>query len=200
MNIDEKKTTVKDRGVLDMLDLSIIKRWNIVDVHRQQSVAEHSFRVGILADDLYDALMPTEHNSFDKNAIQLLARVHDMDELYQGDPPSTLKDVMESIRPGISREIRNKILADNLPFVLTKIRGYENTFPYYVVKIADEMEGYLFCRRYAVDPDHRQRILDRIKTRVNHLIHEGSQKFPSIRWPHALQWVHELISLSRFAD
>ncbi len=73
----------------DLLALSQVPRWSIVPLARDQNVADHTFRVVVIAMELADRL----EVEFPKDAI-LYALYHDADESRTGDIPTPAKLVM----------------------------------------------------------------------------------------------------------
>lgn len=79
----------------DMLNLSYVKRWVILPTDREQSVAEHSFRVAAIAMALVDCYRVTYPDSFNGMGLDWIIRhslTHDLEEVYTGDIPGTDKD------------------------------------------------------------------------------------------------------------
>jgi len=73
----------------ESLKLSYVPRWCIVPMIRQQTVADHSWRVAMIAVDLATRLgLAVEQ----VNIIALIAIGHDLDEVTTGDIPSPLKE------------------------------------------------------------------------------------------------------------
>lgn len=79
--------------IRDLLLLSYVKRWVIAPLYREQSVAEHSFRVMAIVRGLKMALIAGEHVAFDLDKALLKAMDHDLEEVHTGDTPGTAKDV-----------------------------------------------------------------------------------------------------------
>lgn len=72
-------------NIQDILLLKNVKRWNIVHVVREQSVAEHSFNVAMIA-----RAIAKEYGIPDERIIKY-ALDHDLDEVMYGDIPSPAK-------------------------------------------------------------------------------------------------------------
>lgn len=66
-----------------------VSRWHTINMSRRQSVAEHSFNVAVLVLKICNDLQFPER---DKIRLVGLALLHDIDEVYTGDAPSTSKD------------------------------------------------------------------------------------------------------------
>jgi len=76
-------------GVVPELRLGIIKRWGIIKMKREQSVAEHSYNVAVIVDRLFKILQVEDGVS--ANDLVAEAVRHDRDEVYTGDVPSPAK-------------------------------------------------------------------------------------------------------------
>jgi hypothetical protein len=75
-------------GLGKLLNLSYVPRWVIVPMMRAQSVAEHSWRVAVIASELAARL----GLGADKQLVIIqMAVYHDYEEVLTGDVPSTEK-------------------------------------------------------------------------------------------------------------
>ena len=70
----------------DILRAGDVKRWHIVRTHREQSLAEHSFNVCMIARAI------AKGAGIDDMEITKAALAHDLDEVLLGDVPSSVKD------------------------------------------------------------------------------------------------------------
>lgn len=122
-----------------MLRSSYTKRWTIVNVDREQNIAEHSYNVWLIAEAIWQELFPTPHNSDDYKAMVYLALTHDAHEVLMGDLPTTAKKYLPPhILDGARDTIRHEM---GLPGV----RSMAGTIPGWVVKIADTLEALHFA-------------------------------------------------------
>lgn len=81
--------------VRDLLNLSFTKRWVVCPMYREQSVAEHTFRVMAITRALiYGLPLRTIGNGNGRmyDDAMLYAMDHDVEECFTGDVPGTWKD------------------------------------------------------------------------------------------------------------
>lgn len=186
-------TTARERGVFDMLRLSTIRRWGIVEMVRDQSVAEHVYRVWVLAQDLYRIMEDTPHNSFEQRDTEFWALTHDMEEVYTGDLPSTVKVILEKLHPGINKMLKEEILSTYFPSLVGRMRGVDKTLAAYYVKIADIVESILYLRQYAMDPNHALQVESTLLSSLELILQEGSKAYKSVAWQRAEDWARDLL-------
>lgn len=151
---------MKLEEVAYLIKMTDVKRWGIVHTAREQSVAEHSFRVWCLSLSLYDYLVPVPHNSMDREAVAYWALTHDADEIWTGDLPSTIKRVLEEVAPGALKRLKEKVLATHVPGHAAKARGIEGSFAAAVVKLAECVEAYSYYLRYSFNAPDRLAIMN----------------------------------------
>lgn len=135
-----------DFNLATQLRLSAVKRWGIVEMSRQQSVAEHSYNVALIALNLVEASVG--HKGFskeDESLLLTLCLVHDMPEVFSGDIPSTIK--------GVFKEELDDWETTSFPaFSATNASVYKrNPNIKLVIKVADIMESIIFAERYCID-------------------------------------------------
>lgn len=156
-----------------------VKRWTIVPVTREQSIAEHSYRVWALALSLYDAMMTTNHNSFERESVGFWALTHDTEEIWTGDLPSTVKAVLEEIAPGVIKRLKERVLGDNMPGIAAAMRGLENTFAAQVVKIAECVEALSYYDRYSYNMRDRATITGFLRENLEKALVGAERKYPN---------------------
>ena len=111
-----------DMRIQDRLRAQHVKRWHIVQMAREQSLAEHSFNVAQIAREISVRL---------DHSIQLRLRVvnaaldHDIEEVVRGDAPTPSKGKARYQITGVMT------LGD-------------------VIKVADLIDAYIFAKEYAV--------------------------------------------------
>jgi 5'-deoxynucleotidase YfbR-like HD superfamily hydrolase len=176
-----------------MMALTTVNRWAIVDMVRPQSVAEHSYRVWVLVHDLYGLMFPVEHNTFEFMGAQWHALTHDAEEVYTGDLPTTVKVILEKLSPGITYKLKEEVLKDKMPNILTRMRGIGNTFPAHLVKIAETVEAILYLREYCVSFNRRVEVESTLITALNEHLKTAAVKYRSIPWDRARDWCDDLL-------
>lgn len=77
---------VDKRRLTDLLNLSNVPRWVIVPHSKPQTVADHTFRVAVIAMELCDRLVHTPSNRFLRYIL-----MHDAPESRTGDIPTPTK-------------------------------------------------------------------------------------------------------------
>lgn len=76
-------------GPIPALRLSCVNRWGIIDMKKQQSVAEHCFNVSRIV----EYICSNSGYSYNDIVIQMAAALrHDDDEIFSGDIPSPAKN------------------------------------------------------------------------------------------------------------
>lgn len=128
--------------ITDLVRTSYVKRWHIVDVTKEQSVAEHSALVAYISSYLIQQTpeVPQE------NMIGAMwwSLYHDVPEVILGDPPGNLK-----LTPGF-KEVYDSLTEHYAPGI-AKMEVPEPARQ--AVKIADLIESIRFIRRYGVGPE-----------------------------------------------
>lgn len=77
-----------------LMDVCYVARWSMVGTHMQQSVAEHSFNVAMLAMEIRKRMYNTSHYS--EQEVCYFALIHDIREAYTGDIPTPTKIRMKA--------------------------------------------------------------------------------------------------------
>ncbi len=76
----------------EMLNLSYVPRWAVVPMLRPQSVADHSWRVAVIANELAFRMRgSSDYGSLPGTSVIRRAIFHDIDEAETGDIPATVK-------------------------------------------------------------------------------------------------------------
>lgn len=126
----------------DLLGLCDVHRWTVIKTNRNQSVAEHSFSVAVIAMELMDVLPVREHIQ----GVLVWALCHDAPETLTGDIDGKFKRDF----PGVQQAVRE---AEGVAFPWYKtmaaiIPGNAKL----IVKVADYIEAISFIQRWGVGP------------------------------------------------
>lgn len=180
----------------DMLQLHTIRRWQIVEVSRDQSVAEHSFRVWALTMNLYDTLFT--NGSLERESLSQLALIHDLPEIVTGDIPSTMKDTLNKIGPEVSRRLEEIVTQEGFPTVYRAIKGMVGTPSWYLLKIADNVEAILWMQQYGIYKAGArgcsEDVVNGLMRKIEDILHLIKMKYPSTAdWSLARDWVETVI-------
>jgi 5'-deoxynucleotidase YfbR-like HD superfamily hydrolase len=117
-------------NIHEKLRLQEVKRFPICHTNKDQSVAEHSYNVTLIAMDL----VAEEEDTRLKFEVLLYALEHDMDEVFTGDIPSGFKRKLRTECPAVIK------LLDGEKFVNPEVKA--------VVKLADWLEAIYHLRHF----------------------------------------------------
>lgn len=184
------------------LRLSEIPRWGIVAMGRQQSTAEHSFRVAMIAGAIYHHMEGgTPHNSLEERDLIGLCMVHDMFEVLSGDLDSIFKGMLEREFPGAyDQTVANMAHQRGLGGLHSQVEGMERAAKGSIVgpikKVADLVEAILYIDTYGANQFERERVLIDLKTRVREKITDymADHQYKSYNWSRCWDFVRTLIS------
>lgn len=127
---------MNELDVQEVMRLYGVKRWNMVEVSRPQSVAEHTFGVVTIAMHLAKV---EELSDKDTCAVIIAAQMHDIAECMTGDIPTPVKDRFPEIRK----------LEYDISFAGHKFRRFSEKVKN-IVKKADMVEAFEYLRRFGV--------------------------------------------------
>lgn len=116
--------------VIQTLRMQQVKRYAICHTHRDQSVAEHTLGVVVIARYLADV----ESDGDLVNDVTTYALIHDVNEIFTGDIPSSFKRVLRQHYPGISELMDGP----KPPKIVEQI-----------VKFADYIEAVYYLREFS---------------------------------------------------
>lgn len=121
----------------DLLRLGHVKRWHNVNTIRQQTVAEHSYMVTLIALILFDRIVGREDVPM-MMSVAMCGMFHDAPEVVTGDPPTPAKRFMREFTgdPDLFKKM-DGILMPVVPFQGKPM--HDSIAPF--VKMADAIEG-----------------------------------------------------------
>lgn len=139
---------IYDFTLAETLRLANVKRWGIVEMSRDQSVAEHTCNVMMIAQSLvteYNKMIAPEDMISTAQQLTLLRAclTHDLPEIYSGDIPTpTKRAVGRSAFQGWERK--------RFPLLYQLMRGLDPVTAK-IKALADVMEARIYLRRWCVD-------------------------------------------------
>lgn len=125
----------------DVYRATDVNRWGIVKVARNQSIAEHSFQVAMIASRICDLL--GEHQCFKDNVVWR-ALTHDLTEVLTGDLASPLKPLLGDEAQARLKSFEQSITILGLPQAQGESKAQQ------VVKAADLIEAIAFLDQNAM--------------------------------------------------
>lgn len=120
----------------DVYRTSDVKRWGIVRTSREQTVAEHSYHVAMIACRICNLV------GEDPNRVLWTALTHDLPEVMTGDIATPLKDLL-----GEEVNTRLKDLENKMTLYGVKMAPQDETIAQ-IVKLADLIEAAAFISEY----------------------------------------------------
>lgn len=132
----------------DIFYLSSIKRWGVIDMSRDQSVAEHSYHVAIIAMEIGQFYF-AESESPPIAELLKWSLTNDLPELLTGDIPTPAKQYIDL----------HQLDKENFP-EYTDYKEELDPNILIVVKAADYIEALRFCVHYCCDTRREEVIAD----------------------------------------
>ncbi|REK56669.1 MAG: HD domain-containing protein [Bacteroidetes bacterium] len=128
--------------IQDVLRAGHIKRWQIVNTTRQQTLAEHLFNVAMIGKTICERCDLEDI----KEIVMEWALIHDLPEVVCGDMPTpTKKRILDA---GFDMEyIYDKI---DPMYREVKLEAYAQIMPNYIVKAADLIESIHFISDHGI--------------------------------------------------
>ncbi len=135
-------------GFYEFMRAGHVKRWHVVNTVREQSIAEHSFLVAMIALELnksfgdkatVDGILP----SHQVLAVVMGSLFHDMPEVRYGDIPTPGKQFLKSVcgDPDVFTDIDIGLLPE-MPYVNVRM----SEFTAQIIKMADAIEAAHWIR------------------------------------------------------
>lgn len=151
------------------LRLTEVTRWGVVPTSRQQSVAEHSWRVMMIAQALQCHIeQGTSHNSFERADISSLAAMHDILEILSGDLNAVFKVALQFMHPSAYDQtvehmaVQRQDMSPLRHVVEGQERAAKGTMIEVVVKVADFLEALLYLHTYGANNKRRAAVINNI--------------------------------------
>lgn len=153
---------ILDFNVSEALRLSNIKRWGIIEMSREQSVAEHSYNVSLISLCVVNHIKggQWEHDSEIRNlrADTLeWAVVHDLPEVVTGDIPTPMKDHISMDYSQI------------FPIYSQMYSELFTSTAMVIVRLADLIDARQFAQKFCVD-SRKEEIVSEISNKIKDLL------------------------------
>jgi len=166
----------------EMMRTGHVKRWQIVRVAREQTIAEHMYRVWLITTQLCLHLSLPQQIAASANVWSLM---HDMPEVLTGDIATPAKEAMRRAIPETDT-IRNIELSMSdtyhAAWKSAKERVYDDLpTAYEIVKLADLIEAQCFLGCEMIG-NHAKEVYDGMCNRVQFTYKELWMKYPSLEW------------------
>ncbi len=163
---DENQPIVLDKklrtlDLADFLRMGHVKRWHTVNTSAQQTLADHSFMVMLIAMDLYDKMHSIQDNPTDALCLLTQAMFHDVHEVVMGDMPTTAKPHT----PINVMAWATDHLLPVIPYTMTKESERLGRF----IKMADVLDAAFWIEQHGVGP-HCTGVKDGCWRRVDELV------------------------------
>lgn len=143
-------------GLGDVLRASDVTRWQIVNVHRPQSVAEHTFNVAMIA-----LRLAKSQDAPTRAEVMMWALLHDLSEVVLGDiatPVKYLTGMKEKLV-----ELEQSMSYLDHPLDGLKVRPAVKK----LVKQADLIESILYLDRAGADSAHVRQVKSGLTDRLD---------------------------------
>jgi 5'-deoxynucleotidase YfbR-like HD superfamily hydrolase len=155
-----------------------VRRWHIVQVAREQTLAEHSFAVAVIAGSLAAAVRWPGLLDRPKQ-LQLLqwSLSHDLIEVRTGDMPTPFKRCLEQVGgPGIVEKAEDVVDREHMG-AYRLIKGTEVEV---LVKLADQIEAIYFLQDNGIGA-HAKQVLDGLRRILAEMVTDIEREYPKLR-------------------
>lgn len=167
-------------NIQDIYRAHHVDRWQIVNVSRTQSLAEHSFNVAMLAREIATRMKML---SIVADVVDW-ALIHDLPEIATGDIASPLKVYMRNL--GVDRvdKLESEISAE---YRIAK-NAVKNTTIADIVKLADLIDGIRYLELYANKSCiHARETLIGLRGKLQSKVADLKGRRPDLDWDVALK-------------
>jgi 5'-deoxynucleotidase YfbR-like HD superfamily hydrolase len=192
IKINNTGLTVRDRA-----RSRNVKRWHTCDTVKEQTVADHSHGVGIIAEEMLDRLCKgtvLTPSIEDRYYLLKYAQVHDLPEIICGDMSSVFKTWLGNKSVDFD-EILSSVEVKLVP-ELAIINEYFKTKPYLKVicKIADILESYNFISlSMGLDKQHNDHIIEKLDAALLKITEINGKSYPDLNWSAIEELKHDII-------
>ena len=151
----------------DLYRLTAVSRWHIVQTDKQQSVAEHSFIVTLLAMEI--AFVMDIGNNIN---MVVHALFHDAAEAFTGDIPSPVRKFLNMED---RKKLEERVLGDYAKCIS------DDPLIKTIVKIADVAEAIKFLRIYGKN-SHAEKVRGKLDKELTTLLAHATKDWQYLEW------------------
>lgn len=168
---------ILDFSFQQVMRLSSIKRWAVIEMSRDQSVAEHSYNVAMISMALIDKITSQYPGAWTRPRQEILhwALVHDLPELVTGDLPTPIKAHIGSA----VNELEEKLFPKYSKMKESMERNVDLRIAQGIVKAADWIDAIQYAEKYCVD-SRRNEIIDEMRLKLHLYCNDFDVKFGMI--------------------
>lgn len=155
-----------------------VKRWQIVRVAREQTIAEHMYRVYQIGWEITNRMRLSIERSY---SVMFWSLMHDLPEVVTGDIATPTKRAMRHAIPGEDplRHIELS-LDDEYRDTYTGLKQ-QDPLVLDVVKLADLMEAINFIKDEGIGT-HAKEVETGLREALNDKLNECLQHYPDLPW------------------
>lgn len=178
---------MKELSLAQRMRTGQVKRWHIVRVGREQSIAEHMYLVWVLTTELCHRMGIDERRSF---IAQQWALLHDQPEVIIGDLPTPTKIALRGQQQSnldMLEEGTSKIVSD-----LSDHIRRECPEVFYIVKLMDLVESLWFLQTEAISR-HAAEVGDYLRGIFKQKLAEAREEHPVMWWDRAETILREIL-------
>lgn len=174
--------------IQDKMRSGHVKRWQIVRVGREQTIAEHMYRVYHIVAEICDRMGVDGER---KDRAVRWALMHDLPEVITGDIATPTKQAMRQAIPG-KDPLRNVELSLDSDYreLYVHLKKHD-AMALDIVKAADLIEAIDFLVTEAVGPRSVEVLAD-LRKRFIAFMQECQRVHPDFQWYHAMAIYSEL--------
>jgi 5'-deoxynucleotidase YfbR-like HD superfamily hydrolase len=185
--------------VEDLLQMNHVFRWHTHRTHRTQNLSEHSAMVALLANSIYELVVP-QHLKKDEQRYQLLwySLIHDLPETVTSDIASPAKKELKGIfqEHGLTLDPFD-ILEDRLFPAIRMIKKTLNASPLKAMnKLADHLDAIAFIGLEGIGHQVAE-IKARVQIDYRDKIKSLEEQFPDYHWNKALLLLEDVLKATQ---
>jgi 5'-deoxynucleotidase YfbR-like HD superfamily hydrolase len=157
--------------IKELMRTGHVKRWHIVRVGREQTIAEHMYRVWLICREIGIRSNIEWHRMVQ---MEMIALTHDIPEVVMGDIPTPTKLVIEK-NTSCLEDLEARIDGAGTRFI-EEVRESDPILAD-IVKLADMIEAVAFLKEEAIG-SHAEAVRHLIKDQYYEKVKEAERKYP----------------------